>query len=143
MTEHGVRDGHYLYEVDGLGMRLFMDDANMPSLLSLPLTSDVAGDDPLYLETRRRVLSPENPFYYRGTAAQGIGSPHTPPHYVWHIGPGRAGAHRRDRRGPCLPGDHPGDGRRHGVDPPEGSTWTIRPASPGPGSAGLTPWPAS
>ena len=86
VTEHGVRDGHYLYEVDGLGGRLFMDDANMPSLLSLPLTSDVAGDDPLYLETRRRVLSPENPFYYRGTAARGIGSPHTPPHYVWHIG---------------------------------------------------------
>ncbi len=86
VAEHGVRDGHYLYEVDGLGGRLFMDDANMPSLLSLPLTSDVAGDDPLYLETRRRVLSPENPFYYQGTAARGIGSPHTPPHYVWHIG---------------------------------------------------------
>jgi meiotically up-regulated gene 157 (Mug157) protein len=31
------------------------------------------------------VLSKENPYYYEGTAAKGIGSPHTPENYIWHI----------------------------------------------------------
>lgn len=78
-------DGRYAYEVDGLGGVLWMDDANMPSLLSLPLTSDVAADDPTYLATRAWVLSDQNPFFYRGAFAQGVGSPHTPDGYVWHI----------------------------------------------------------
>ncbi len=85
VEEHGVIDGRYAYEVDGLGGVLWMDDANMPSLLSLPLTSDVAADDPTYLATRAWVLSDQNPFFYRGAFAQGVGSPHTPDGYVWHI----------------------------------------------------------
>ena len=85
VEEHGVVDGRFAYEVDALGGRLFMDDANMPSLLSLPLTSDIDADDPRYRATRSWVLSPENPFFFRGQAAEGIGSPHTPPRYVWHI----------------------------------------------------------
>jgi meiotically up-regulated gene 157 (Mug157) protein len=86
VAEYGVFGGRFAYEVDGLGGRLFMDDANMPSLLSLPLTSDVAVDDPRYLATRKWVLSPDNPFFYRGSFAEGVGSPHTPEGYVWHIG---------------------------------------------------------
>ena len=87
---HGVdrfgRDGErYLYEVDGLGAALAMDDANMPSLLSLPLVSDVPADSPQYLATRRWVLSQDNPFFNTGRWARGVGSPHTPPGYVWHI----------------------------------------------------------
>ncbi|WP_143192026.1 glycoside hydrolase family 125 protein, partial [Paenibacillus helianthi] len=35
--------------------------------------------------TRRFALSTENPFYYEGTAAKGIGSPHTPKNYIWHM----------------------------------------------------------
>ncbi|AAT89996.1 glycosyl hydrolase [Leifsonia xyli subsp. xyli] len=73
------------YEVDGLGGALTMDDANLPSLLSLPLTSDLADDDPLYLRTRAHILSPANPHYWSGTAAAGIGSPHTWPRHVWPI----------------------------------------------------------
>ena len=31
------------------------------------------------------LLSSDNPYYYEGKCAKGIGSPHTPPHYVWHM----------------------------------------------------------
>lgn len=75
----------YAYEVDGTGQRLLMDDANMPSLLSIPMTGFAAADDPTYLATRELLLSEENPYYYRGSHASGIGSPHTPPDYVWPI----------------------------------------------------------
>lgn len=85
VDKHGCVDGRFAYEVDGLGGQLFMDDANMPSLLSLPLTSDVARDDARYQATRAWVLSESNPFYYAGRHAAGIGSPHTPRRYVWHI----------------------------------------------------------
>ncbi|MFE7404761.1 glycoside hydrolase family 125 protein [Isoptericola sp. NPDC057559] len=87
---HGVvdhpRHGPVLaYEVDGLGHHLLMDDANMPSLLSLPLTGGIALDDPLYVATRRFVLSEDNPTYTRGTTGDGLASPHTPDRYVWPL----------------------------------------------------------
>jgi len=75
----------WAYEVDGLGNHLLMDDANMPSLMSLPLTGGVAPDDPRYLATRAFVLSDANPTFVRGRAAAGLGSPHTPLRYVWPI----------------------------------------------------------
>lgn len=73
------------YEVDGLGGHLFMDDANVPSLLSLPYLGVIAADDPRYLATRAAVLSNDNPFYYEGSALAGVGSPHTPEGFVWPI----------------------------------------------------------
>jgi meiotically up-regulated gene 157 (Mug157) protein len=90
IAEHGVVEveGHgavYAYEVDGLGGVLLMDDANVPSLLSLPHLGWCAPDDPRYLATRRFLLSTGNPTYVEGTAARGIGSPHTPPDHVWPI----------------------------------------------------------
>jgi uncharacterized protein len=81
----GMVGDRFAYEVDGLGGVLSMDDANMPSLLSLPLTSDVSADDERYAATRRWILSPENPYYHEGTHASGVGSPHTPTGYIWHI----------------------------------------------------------
>ncbi|MEO6531838.1 MAG: glycoside hydrolase family 125 protein [Specibacter sp.] len=75
----------YAFEVDGLGNTLLMDDSNMPSLLSLPLTGAVEATDPLYQATRDFILSPGNPFFHSGSQAEGIGSPHTPPGYIWHI----------------------------------------------------------
>lgn len=75
----------YAYEVDGLGNAVFMDDANVPSLLSLPYLGCLKPNDPVYQNTRRMLLSPANPYYYAGTCAQGIGSPHTPPDYIWPI----------------------------------------------------------
>ncbi len=75
----------YVYETDGLGKSHFMDDANVPSLLSLPYLGYCKKDDPVYLNTRRAVLSEKNPYYYSGKEAAGVGSPHTPENYVWHI----------------------------------------------------------
>lgn len=73
------------YEVDGAGQHLLMDDANVPSLLSLPMLGWCAADDPLYLATRRFLLSERNPYFSRGARAAGIGSPHTPAGWVWPI----------------------------------------------------------
>ncbi|NYE19081.1 glycoside hydrolase family 125 protein [Microbacterium immunditiarum] len=89
-------DTIYAYEVDGLGGVLLADDANTPSLLSLPLLGWCAVDDPAYLHTRRFVLSPDNPFYFTGTAAAGVGSPHTPPGMIWPIALAVQGLTARD-----------------------------------------------
>ena len=75
----------YAYEVDGLGATLLMDDANTPSLLSLPLNAPDVLDAGVWRATRELVLSPANPYYVTGTAASGIGSPHTKPGRVWPI----------------------------------------------------------
>ncbi|HTE01320.1 MAG TPA: glycoside hydrolase family 125 protein [Mucilaginibacter sp.] len=71
------------YEVDGFGNQLFMDDANVPSLLGLPYLGAIKASDPLYQSTRRMILSPANPYFYRGKAAEGIGGPHVGPNYIW------------------------------------------------------------
>lgn len=75
----------YAYEVDGLGNFNLMDDANVPSLLSIPYIGYRDIDDKLYQNTRKFILSKNNPYYYEGSVAKGIGSPHTPPEYIWHI----------------------------------------------------------
>ncbi len=75
----------YAYEVDGFGQYNIMDDANLPSLLSMPYIGYCDCDDERYLNTRSMILSEANPFYYSGKCAKGIGSPHTPPRYIWHI----------------------------------------------------------
>ncbi len=76
---------YYIYETDGRGNTLFMDDANIPGLLSLPYLGVLGKNDPLYINTRKKVLSAQNPFYYEGQFAKGVGSPHTPEGYVWPI----------------------------------------------------------
>ena len=73
------------YETDGMGHYNLMDDANVPSLLGLPYLGICASDDPLYQRTRKFVLSKENPYFYAGAQAQGVGSPHTPNGYIWPI----------------------------------------------------------
>lgn len=75
----------YAYEVDGYGNAVFMDDANVPSLLSLPYLGYCGIDDEIYQNTRKLVLSKKNPYFYEGSFASGIGSPHTPEGYIWHI----------------------------------------------------------
>lgn len=73
----------YAYEVDGFGGRNLMDDANVPSLLAMAYLGDVAADDPIYRNTRRFVLSEDNPYFFRGTAGEGIGGPHIGYDMVW------------------------------------------------------------
>ena len=82
---HPVYGKIYAYETDGFGNHNLMDDANVPSLLSIPYIGYRPKDDPVYRNTRRFVLSRDNPYYYEGSAARGIGSPHTPDRFIWPI----------------------------------------------------------
>lgn len=75
----------YAFEVNGYGSYNIMDDANVPSLLSLPYLGAVKRTDPVYVNTRRLLFSEENPFFFRGKAGEGIGSPHTGLNRIWPI----------------------------------------------------------
>ena len=75
----------YAYEVDGYGNQLIMDDANVPSLLAMTYLGDVQKDDSVYRNTRRFVLSTDNPYFFHGTAAEGIGGPHIGYDMPWHM----------------------------------------------------------
>jgi len=83
--KNAAGDTVYAYEVNGLGSSHIMDDANVPSLLSAPYLGYLQKDDAIYQATRRTILSTENPFYFEGAYAKGIGSPHTPDMHVWPI----------------------------------------------------------
>lgn len=85
IVEHPLYGKVYACEVDGQGNYLLMDDANIPSLISQPYLGYTDLKDPVYRQTRKMLLSRENPYYYEGTCARGIGSPHTPPRYIWHL----------------------------------------------------------
>ena len=76
----------YAYETDGYGNYNLMDDANVPSLLSVPYLGYCAANDSVYQNTRAFVLSDANPYYFSGQYARGVGSPHTPHGYIWPIG---------------------------------------------------------
>jgi uncharacterized protein len=83
--DHPIHGDMFVYETDGEGRVNVMDDANVPSLLAAPYLGYLPYDDPAYLNTRSFLLSRDNPYYYEGKYANGIGSPHTPDHYIWHI----------------------------------------------------------
>lgn len=85
-VEHPKYGKIYAYETDGYGNYNLMDDANSPSLLAMPYLGYCGKEDPLYQNTRKFILSSDNPYYFEGSAAKGMGSPHTPAGYVWHIG---------------------------------------------------------
>jgi meiotically up-regulated gene 157 (Mug157) protein len=73
----------YAYEVDGFGNQLFMDDANVPSLLAMPYLGDVSVNNPIYQNTRKYVWSEDNPYFFKGKAGEGIGGPHIGYDMVW------------------------------------------------------------
>jgi hypothetical protein len=73
----------YGYEIDGYGNAIFMDDANVPSLLAMPYLESCSIDDPAYQATRKFVLSDANPYFFRGSAAEGIGGPHIGNDMIW------------------------------------------------------------
>jgi len=73
----------YAYEVDGFGNRLLMDDANVPSLLAMPYLGSVDINDPIYQNTRQFVWSEDNPYFFRGSAGEGIGGPHVGYDMIW------------------------------------------------------------
>ena len=73
----------YAFEVDGFGNRLLMDDANVPSLLAMAYLGDVALNDRVYQNTRRFVWSEDNPYFFKGKVAEGIGGPHIGYDMIW------------------------------------------------------------
>ncbi len=73
------------YEINGYGSYNLMDDANVPSLLSLPYLDAVDLKDATYQSTRKFVLSESNPFFFKGKAAEGIGGPHAGMNMIWPL----------------------------------------------------------
>ena len=85
VIRHGVMGPVYAYEVNGFGSCNLMDDANVPSLLSLPYLNAVSATDAVYTATRNFVWSGDNPFFFRGTAGEGIGGPHAGIDMIWPL----------------------------------------------------------
>jgi Uncharacterized conserved protein len=86
VNNYGKNGSTYVYEVDGFGNQLFMDDANVPSLLSLPYLGCCTASDPIYRRTRAKILSDTNPYFFRGQAGEGIGGPHVGQNMIWPLG---------------------------------------------------------
>ena len=117
-VEHPKYGSIYAYEVDGFGNRLFMDDANVPSLLSLPYLGCVESSDAVYQNTRRFVLSGDNPYFFRGKVAEGIGGPHVGLDMIWPLAIIVRGLTSSDEKeiGDCLTSllrSHAGTGFMH------------------------------
>ncbi len=83
IVDHKKYGKVYAFEIDGFGSTLLMDDANVPSLLALPYLGAVSATDPVYQNTRKLILSEDNPFYFKGKAAEGIGGPHVGQDMIW------------------------------------------------------------
>lgn len=92
----------FAYEVDGFGGANLMDDANVPSLLSMPLFKYADSRFPLpwlkdskgsgrtkkdyfkiYQNTRRFIMSSWNPYWAWGPALSAVGGPHLGPGKGW------------------------------------------------------------
>lgn len=93
VEKHGIKEVNgmkvYAYETDGLGNWNLMDDANPPSLLSIPYLhpngEQKVYNQEVYKNTRSVVLSKKNPYFFEGSDASGIGSPHTERDMIWPL----------------------------------------------------------
>ncbi|KAL2856910.1 hypothetical protein BJX68DRAFT_193366 [Aspergillus pseudodeflectus] len=84
IVKHPKYGNVYAFEVDGYGSQILMDDANVPSLLALPILGFVDQEDPVYQNTRKMILSKEgNPYYLTGSGFHGIGGPHIGLENAW------------------------------------------------------------
>ncbi|MGG5359514.1 MULTISPECIES: glycoside hydrolase family 125 protein [unclassified Enterococcus] len=88
----------YAYEVDGQGNAVLMDDSNVPNLLSAPYLGYGTNEERIYQQTRKTLLSKENPYFYEGKYAKGIGSSHTPKSYIWPIALAMEGLTASDKK---------------------------------------------
>jgi len=82
-SNHLNRGETLAFEVDGFGNQLYMDDANIPSLLSLPYLGAIDANSKLYQNTRKFILSENNPWFFVGKYANGIGGPHVGMNMIW------------------------------------------------------------
>lgn len=83
IVEHPEFGKVYAFEADGFYNHVFMDDANVPSLLAMPYLGCIDVNDPVYQNTRRLVLSSSNPYFFKGKAGEGIGGPHIGFDFIW------------------------------------------------------------
>lgn len=83
IVHHPKHGKVYAYEVDGFGNYLLMDDANLPSLLGSTYLGTLSDNDPIYQNTRKLVWSTDNPYFFKGKAAEGIGGPHVGFDMIW------------------------------------------------------------
>lgn len=83
IVQHPKYGKIYAFEVDGYGGQNLMDDANIPSLISIPYLGYGSPKDEVYQNTRKFVWSSDNPYFYKGKAAEGIGGPHCGKNQVW------------------------------------------------------------
>lgn len=83
LAEHPKYGTIFAYEVDGFGGQILMDDSNIPSLLGMAYLGDIDINDPIYQNTRSFVLSPDNPYFFKGSAGEGIGGPHAGYNMIW------------------------------------------------------------
>lgn len=86
IIDHADYGKIYAYEVNGYGSYNLMDDANVPSLLGLPYLNAMTKEDPIYQNTRKMLLSLNNPFFFKGKAGEGIGGPHAGRDMIWPLG---------------------------------------------------------
>lgn len=87
ITEHLNHGKVYAYEIDGFGNKLFTDDPNIPSLISIPyLLRSKYYDTEVYTNTRRYLLSEDNPYFFKGKAGEGQGGPHAGLDTIWPMG---------------------------------------------------------
>lgn len=86
IVNHAVFGKVFAYEVDGYGSHIIMDDANLPSLLALPLLGFVDVGNEVYQNTRKMILSAQgNPYFLTGSQFQGIGGPHIGITHAWPL----------------------------------------------------------
>jgi uncharacterized protein len=73
IVEHPDFGNIYAYETDGLGNYVFLDQADFPSLLSIPYLGYVPVEDLIYQNTRRFIFSKKNPNFIQGRFVSGLG----------------------------------------------------------------------
>lgn len=73
MDHTKASSGIFAYETNGYGGMYLMDDANVPSLASLPYLGFLPRNDSTYIKTRDAMFSRMNPYYAEGKIFKGIG----------------------------------------------------------------------
>jgi meiotically up-regulated gene 157 (Mug157) protein len=67
ITKDSEGNDIFAYEIDGFGNYLKMDDAGLPSLLSLPYIGFILANSSIYTNTRKFIFNPlQNPYFYIG-----------------------------------------------------------------------------
>ncbi|KAK4086100.1 hypothetical protein PCL_06851 [Purpureocillium lilacinum] len=76
-------NGIFAYETNGFGGQYVMDDANVPSLVSLPYLGFLPRNDSTYIKTKKAMFSRANPYFAIGQGFSGIGGPHADATHPW------------------------------------------------------------